>query len=64
MLVGGRWVITSSRRVNDRLVELSVTNNRLQRYKVFVQRRHTSMPDLHQVLAAHDPIGPHPPRLR
>ena len=63
MLIDNKWVITSARRVNETLVELSVTDRLLRRRKLYVQRRQTDIESLRAVLAAHDQVTTRRSRL-
>lgn len=53
--VDAKWVIYAGRRVNDRTVELSVTNRRGRRFRVTVVRRFTDLESLRSLLALADP---------
>lgn len=50
----GDYVITGARRINDRLVELHVTNAKLERFKATVYRHQTTVDDLRRILPAID----------
>lgn len=52
IFVDDKWVIYGTRKVNDRLVELFVTNRSGVRFRVTAERRVTDMDGLRLLLAA------------
>lgn len=62
--VDDKWVIYAGRRVNDKTVELSVTNRRGRRFRVTARRSLTDLGGLRSLLALADPDERRTRRLR